>query len=126
MIRRLLLSWLILAVALCLTVLIIPGLSIHWSPGTYLIIAAVFGVVNAFLGTILRILAFPLLVISLGIFGIVINMAMLYVTSWITSLSIDGIGAAFFGALVLAIIDVILHEVLIRPVEEHGRGSRRH
>lgn len=125
MIRRLLLSWLILAVALALTVLIVPGLGIHWSPGTYLIIAAVFGVVNAFLGTILRILSFPLLVITLGIFGIVINMAMLYVTSWLTSLSIDGVGAAFFGALVLAIIDVVLHEVLIRPMED-GRKARRH
>ena len=60
MIRRLLLSWLVLAVALALTVWIIPGLHIHWSAGTFLITAAVFGLVNAFLGTILRILSFPL------------------------------------------------------------------
>jgi len=121
MIRRLLLSWLVLAVALALTVWIIPGLHIHWSAGTFLITAAVFGLVNAFLGTILRILSFPLLIITLGIFGIVINMAMLYVTSWLTSLSIDGIGAAFFGALVLAVIDMLLQHFLIRPIEERHR-----
>ena len=117
MIRRLLLSWLVLAVALALTVWIIPGLHIHWSAGTFLITAAVFGLVNAFLGTILRILSFPLIVVTLGIFAIIINMAMLYVTSWLTSLSIDGIGAAFVGSLIISLVTVILHEVLVRPLE---------
>src|SRR3954452_17280170 len=112
--RYLLQRWLILAAAVAIVVLVLPGLDVDWSPGTYLIIAAVYGIVNALLGTILRLLALPLMLITLGLFAVVINVAMLYVTSWLTSLHIDGFGSALLASILISLLTVGLEIPLMR------------
>jgi putative membrane protein len=72
----------------------------------YLFIGLIFGVVNAFVRPLVRLLALPITILTLGLFAIVINAAMLYLTAWISSytpvhLTIDSF---FWTALLAAII----------------------
>ena len=73
-------------------------------PGTYLWIALVFAVVNAFVGPVLRLLSFPFVLVTLGLFLLVVNAALLGITAAVTDrLQVDGFGSAVLGGLLLAI-----------------------
>ncbi|MGY1640451.1 phage holin family protein [Geodermatophilus sp. SYSU D00703] len=73
-------------------------------PGTYLWIALIFAVVNAFVGPVLRLLSLPFVLLTLGLFLLVINAALLGITAAITDrLQVDGFGSAIVGGLLLAI-----------------------
>jgi putative membrane protein len=76
----------------------------------YLWIAALFGVVNAILGTLLRLLTLPLMVVTLGLFSIIVNAALLKVIDAISSqLTIDHFfWTAIWAAIILAFAAVIL------------------
>jgi putative membrane protein len=114
--RALLLRWLIMAAAFAITVALLPGLDVDWQPGTYLFLALVFGVVNAVLGTILRILTLPIMVVTFGLFALVLNGFLLVVTAWIMdSFDVDGFFAAMLGALLLSIVSTVL-AVVIGPL----------
>ena len=71
-----------------------------------LVVAAVFGLINAFLRPIAKLLSLPLIILSLGIFIIVINAVMLLLTDILTGdlLEIDGFGPAFLGALIISLV----------------------
>jgi len=106
---RLLIHWLVIAAAVVVAAWIVPDVDVHGGFWSILIVAAVLGVVNVILGTILRIFTFPLLVLTLGLFSIVINMIVLWVTTLITDrLEIDGFWAYFFAALVIAVVTALL------------------
>jgi len=73
-------------------------------PGTYLWIALIFAVVNAVVGPVLRLLSLPFVLLTLGLFLLVINAALLGITAAISDrLQVDGLGAAVLGGLLLAI-----------------------
>ncbi|WP_245177485.1 phage holin family protein [Geodermatophilus sp. DF01_2] len=73
-------------------------------PGTWLWIALIFAVVNAVVGPVLRLLSLPFVVLTLGLFLLVVNAALLGLTAAITDrLQIDGFGTAIVGGLLLAI-----------------------
>jgi putative membrane protein len=80
----------------------------------YLWIAALFGIVNAVLGTLLRLLTLPLMIVTLGLFSIVVNAAMLEVIDAISShLTIDDFfWTAIWAAIILALSAVILDLVV--------------
>ncbi len=72
--------------------------------GTYLWIGLIFGVVNAIVGPVLRLLSLPFVVLTLGLFLLVVNAALLGLTAAITDrLTIDGFGTAVLGGLILAV-----------------------
>ena len=82
--------------------------------GTYLWIGLLFGVVNAVVGPILRLLSLPFVVLTLGLFLLVVNAALLGLTALITDrLQIDGFLTAVLGGLILAVVgwaaDRVLH-----------------
>jgi putative membrane protein len=73
-------------------------------PGTYLWIALLFALVNAVVGPILRLLSLPFVLLTLGLFLLVVNAALLGITAAITDrLQVNGFGAAILGGLLLAI-----------------------
>jgi putative membrane protein len=73
-------------------------------PGTYLWIALLFAVVNAVVGPVLRLLSFPFVLVTLGLFLLVVNAALLGITAALTDrLQVDGFGTAVVGGLLLAI-----------------------
>ena len=109
----LLVSWLVIAAAVVVAAWIVPGVDVEGGFWSILLVAAVLGLVNLILGTILRVLTFPIMVLTLGLFSIVINMIVLWVTTLLTDrLEIDGFWAYFFAALVIAIVTAVFSFLL--------------
>jgi putative membrane protein len=124
---RFLIGTVINAVGLWLTTLIIPA--IHLAPygdgdfwtkiGSFLLVGAIFGLVNAIVAPVIKVLAFPLYILTFGLISLVINGAMLLFVAWLSQLigspifSIDGfghegltvesLGWAILGALVMSV-----------------------
>ena len=100
---RMLLNWVLSAFAVWLVSRIVPG--IHVSGVTAALIAAlVIGFVNATLGLVLKIVTFPLTVLTLGIFWLVINALMLkFASIFVPGFQVNGFLAAFIGAIVLSL-----------------------
>jgi putative membrane protein len=98
------------------------GLSVDPNPagplgefGTYLWIGLIFGVVNAIVGPILRLLSLPFVLLTLGLFLLIINAALLGITAAITDrLTVDGFLTAVLGGLILAIVGWVADQVLDR------------
>ena len=117
MLRRFLLTWLVVAIAFAIVVLVFPGVDFDWSPGAYLGIAALFGIVNALIGPIMRLFSLPLRVMTLGLFSLVINGALLLITSWLSdNLDVDGLFVAIGAALVLTIVEVVMEKIVVDRV----------
>ena len=81
-----------------------------------LFIALVFTVVNAFVKPIVQMLSLPLLILTLGLFTLVINALMLLLTAWITEstglgISVDGFWTAVWGALIISLVNIVLTAV---------------
>jgi putative membrane protein len=104
---RLLLNWLLSAIALLVVAHIVPGFYVSGIIAA-LIAAIVIGLVNATLGLALKIVTFPLTLLTLGIFWFVINALMLKVAAaLLPGFEIVGFVPALLGAIVLAIINLI-------------------
>ena len=101
---------------------VVPGVKVNGNPaaplgvfGTFLWIALIFAVVNAIVGPILRLLSLPFVILTLGLFLLVINAALLGITAALTDrLHVAGIGAAIVGGLVLAIGGWVADQVVER------------
>lgn len=77
------------------------------------IIALIFTVVNALIKPLLKLLSLPLLILTLGLFTLVINALMLLLTAWISTsldagLTVDGFWTAVWGALIISIVNFVL------------------
>ena len=120
MLLTLLIRWVVLAFAFAITSWLLSGMNVSGGFWAYLWIAALFGIVNAVLGTLLRLLTLPLMIVTLGLFSIIINAAMLEVIDAISShLTIDdffwtAIWAAIIIALVAVILDLIVESAFRR------------
>jgi putative membrane protein len=124
---RFLLKVIINAVALWLTTFIVSGVTVvpYAQDGTatvltYLLVALIFGVVNAVVGTVVRVITFPLYILTLGLISFVVNALLLLLVSWISSLMgfglhVDGFWAGLWGALVLGIIGWLIG-LIFRPL----------
>ncbi len=111
---RLLLNWLLSAVALVLVAHLVPGFYLRGF-GSALWAAVVIGLINATLGLFLKLVTFPLTVITLGIFWFVINALMLWLaTALVPGFRISGFGAAFVGAIVLAVVNLLFRALMPR------------
>jgi putative membrane protein len=119
-------------VAIWLTTLIVAGVHVTtYDDGilptvvTYLVVGLVFGIVNAIIGTLIRIVAFPLYILTLGLISFIVNGILLLITAGVTSwfgfgLTIDGFWWGVLGALVLGIINWIFGAIL-KPQLNEGR-----
>jgi len=81
--------------------------------GVFLAVGLVFGIVNAVVKPVVQVLAFPLYVLTLGLFTLVVNALMLKLTAWATSrthwgLRIDGFGTAVLAAIIVSIVSFVL------------------
>jgi putative membrane protein len=114
---RLLLHWILSAAAVWIVAHFVPGISVS-GPMAALIAAAVIGLVNATLGLVLKILTFPLTLLTLGLFWFVINALMLEVAAaFVPGFQVRSFGAAFIGAIVLSIVSSLL-QWLVMPSRE--------
>ena len=109
---KLLANWFLSAIALLLVSRLVRGFHVD-SLGTALIGALIFGLLNATLGLLLKLVTLPLVVLTLGIFLIVVNAFVLELASgFVPGFRISSFGAAFWGALVLAIIQMLFRFLL--------------
>ena len=108
---RLLLQWLLSAIALLVVSQIVPGFVVQ-GLGPALIAALVIGLLNATLGLLLKIVTFPLSIVTLGLFLLVINgMMILLASNLVRGFHVRGLGAAFWGAVVLALLGILIRAV---------------
>lgn len=104
---RHLINWLLSALAVWLVSQFVRGFHVTSVPAA-LIAALVIGLVNATLGVLLKIVTFPLTVLTLGIFWFVINALMLELASAIVpGFRIDSFASAFWGAIVLSLVNML-------------------
>jgi len=110
----LLIKWALLAVAFAITSWLLTGMDVSGGFWGYVWVSALFGIVNAVVGTILRILTFPLTLLTLGLFLIVINALMLELTDWLSDhLSIDEFWwTAIWAAIILSFVSVVLEAIV--------------
>lgn len=110
---RLVLRLIINALALWAAAWAVPGVSFRGELWELLIVAIVFGLVNALIRPVVRFLALPLLILTLGLLTFVINALMLWLTAGLTdSLAVTGFWPAFWGALVVTVVSFFLSLVL--------------
>jgi putative membrane protein len=115
---RFLLRLVINAAALWVAVQIVPGIGYSgssWAP--FLGVALVFGVVNAFIRPVVKLLTLPLIFLTLGLFALVVNGMMLWLTGYLSSklgmhFQVDGCWTAILGALVVSIVSALLSTFL--------------
>ncbi len=113
---RLLLNWLLSAIGLLIVSHVIPGIYVR-DFTVALIAALVIGLINATLGLVLKLITLPLTILTLGIFWWVINALMLlFASNFVPGFAVRGFWAAFWGAVVLSLINMIL-KALARDVE---------
>ncbi len=111
--QRLLLRWLISSLAIFAAIWIVPGISFS-GPGWHIgVVALVFGLLNALLRPLIYLLTCPLVILTLGLFGLVINALLLGLTSALAdqlaiSFHVDGFWPAFWGGLVISIVSTAL------------------
>jgi putative membrane protein len=105
------------ALAIWVATLLISGIHVYGGVVTYLWIAVLFGVVNAILGGILRLFTLPLVLLTLGLFSLVISTAMLGLTAALSSkLDIDGFWSALGAAAVVAVVSAVVEGLTRRAL----------
>ena len=110
---RLLLNWVLSALAVWIMAQLVPGISVH-GPVAALIAALAIGFINATIGALLKILTFPLTLVTLGLFWFVINGLMLELASAVVrGFQVRGFLAAFVGAIVLSLVNLVLKGIVM-------------
>jgi putative membrane protein len=123
MLTLILLRLVITAAAFGVTAWLLDGMDVSGGFFGYLWVAILFGLVNAIIGTVLRILTLPLTLITLGLFAILVNAFLLQITDWITdNLTIDefwwtAIWASIILALVVVVLEFVVGTFLVRRDE---------
>ena len=106
--RHLLIHWLLSALGLLVVAHLVPGFVVN-GIGAALLAAIVIGLINSTLGLFLKIITFPLTILTLGLFWLVINALMLELASaLVPGFTVLSFGAAFIGAIVLMLVNLLL------------------
>ena len=113
---------LVIAVALWVATLIVPGIDVTAGSkaaqvGTLVGVALIFGLVNAILKPLIKIVGCLFYVITLGLIGLVVNALLFMLVGWLSSklglpFVVSGFWAAFWGAIVVAVVGALLHFVI--------------
>jgi len=111
-IMNMLLNWVLSALAIWIVARVVPGFWVRGATAA-LIAALVIGFINATLGLFLKVITFPLTLVTFGLFWLVINAAMLELaTAIVPGFKVQSFGAAFWGAIVLSLVNMLLRWLL--------------
>ena len=117
---RILVQWGLNAVALIVVAWLLSGIQVTW--GAAIIAALVIGVLNAVVGPILKILTFPITIVTLGLFLLVINAFLFWIASAVVpGFSVNGFWAVVFGSILYSIFTTII----ARVVEGREKAANR-
>jgi putative membrane protein len=110
---QLVIRWAIASLAIFAAIMVVPGIEFS-GPGWHIgVVALVFGLLNALLRPLIYLLTCPLVILTLGLFGLVINAVLLGLTSALAdqvgiAFHIDGFWPAFWGGLVISVVSTLL------------------
>lgn len=116
--NKFIIRWAINAIAMYAAVALVPGIhSQSTNVLAYIWLALIFGVINALLNPLLKLLTCPLILLTLGLFTIIINTVLFYLAGYIgtalgVGLTIDNFLSALFGSLVVSAVSIALSLVL--------------
>lgn len=130
---RLFISWLVNALALAAAVWLIPGIRVEEQEAVLAValMAIVFGLVNALIRPLVKFLTCLINILTLGLFTLVINTAMFWLSAWIAGqlgigFYVDGLLPAFLGALLISVVSFVLNLIFRdRNGRRTGRESKR-
>jgi putative membrane protein len=111
-VKKFLQSWAINTLAVLVAVYMVPGIRFKddslWTP---FVTSLVLGILNAFIRPVLMVLALPLVIVTMGLFTLVINALLLYLVSFLLGryFQVDSFWAAFLGALIISIVSMLLN-----------------
>lgn len=104
------------AAALWVAARFVPGIDLTADIWQILLIALVFGLINTFLKPILKVLSLPVIILTLGLFAIIVNVILLAITAALMDgLTIDGFLPALLGSIVISIVSAILNAIIPDP-----------
>lgn len=116
--------WLINTIAIMLAIKFIPGISFTGQWWGILMVGVLFGLLNTFIRPVIKLFTLPFLILTLGLFTLIINAVMLLITSWLSEqfwlgFSVSGFRAAFWGGLTVSIVSMVLSCLLPSEGEDH-------
>jgi putative membrane protein len=104
----LLIRWAVLAFSMWIATLVVPGITVDGGITTYLWVALLFGLVNSVFGSIIKVLTFPVSIVTFGLFLFVVNAAMLSLTArWSEKLEVTGFWSALLASLIISAITTL-------------------
>ena len=104
----LLIRWAALAFSMWIATLVVPGITVAGGVTTYLWVALLFGLINSVFGSIIKVLTFPVSIVTFGLFLLGVNAAMLSLTArWSEKLEVTGFWSALFASLIISVITTI-------------------
>ena len=112
---RLLIRWAALAISFWVATALVPGIEVTGGPGTYLWVALLFGLLNVTLGSLLKLLTLPAVILTLGMFIIVVNAAILMLV-WSDKFEVNGFWSAVFASIIISVVTSVLSSI--------GRSSK--
>lgn len=121
--KSLVLRWLIAAAALFVAAKLVPGIAVEGNAwAAFAVMALVLGLVNAVVKPLLKLLTCPLIILTLGLFLLVINALMLLLASWLSQMFgfgfvVHGFWPAFWGALIVSVVTTVL-SVLVKDEKD--------
>ena len=109
---KLLVRWAALALSFWVATALIPGIDVKGGFTTYLWVALLFGLLNATLGSLLKLLTLPAVIITLGLFLVVVNASMLMlVARWSDKFDVNNFWSAIFAAIIISVITRLVSTV---------------
>ena len=126
---RFILRWAINAAAIFLAVRFVPGITLEGSLIGVVWLALILGLINAFIRPLLKLLTCPLIILTLGLFTLLINTFVFWLMGQVGNMvgipiTIDGFVPAFLGGLVVTVVSIVL--TLILKEELHSRPRAAH
>ncbi len=126
---RFILRWAINAAAIFLAIHYVPGIHLQSGWISVIWLALIFGLVNAFLRPLLKVLTCPLILLTLGLFTLLINTFLFWLTGQIggvlgIGITMDSFWAAFLGGLVVTVVSVVLSLILKDELRHHPQLHR--
>jgi putative membrane protein len=121
----------VIAIGLWVATLIVPGIDVGAATtatgiGTLLGVALIFGIVNAVLKPIIKVVGCPFYVLTLGLIGLVVNALLFLLVGWLSGklglpFEVHGFSAAFWGAIVVGLVGFVLHLIIPDRYDREGR-----
>ena len=112
---RILLRWASMALAFWVATQLVPGISVDDSAWSYLWVALLFGAINVTIGSLVKFLTLPAVVLSLGLFLVVVNAAMLALTARVSDvLEVEDFWSAILAALIISVMNWFTSKIFKR------------